>query len=161
MCGFVGVFEIGRNGENLRAQVLRMSGKIRHRGPDWSGIYCGPRAVLSHERLSIVDPQSGGQPLYSPDGRLVLAVNGEIYNHRELRRELAGEYDFRTGSDCEVILPLYRKYARGCSTGSTASSPSRSTTSSATSTSSPATPSASFRSTSAGMPTNGATSHRS
>ena len=80
MCGFVGVFEIGRNGENLRAQVLRMSGKIRHRGPDWSGIYCGPRAVLSHERLSIVDPQSGGQPLYSPDGRLVLAVNGEIYN---------------------------------------------------------------------------------
>ena len=83
MCGFVGVFEIGRNGENLRAQVLRMSGKIRHRGPDWSGIYCGPRAVLSHERLSIVDPQSGGQPLYSPDGRLVLAVNGEIYNHRK------------------------------------------------------------------------------
>ena len=77
MCGFVGVFEIGRNGENLRAQVLRMSGKIRHRGPDWSGIYCGPRAVLSHERLSIVDPQSGGQPLYSPDGRLVLAVNGD------------------------------------------------------------------------------------
>lgn len=113
MCGFVGVFEIGRNGENLRAQVLRMSGKIRHRGPDWSGIYCGPRAVLSHERLSIVDPQSGGQPLYSPDGRLVLAVNGEIYNHRELRRELAGEYDFRTGSDCEVILPLYRKYGAG------------------------------------------------
>ena len=90
-----------------------MSGKIRHRGPDWSGIYCGPRAVLSHERLSIVDPQSGGQPLYSPDGRLVLAVNGEIYNHRELRRELAGEYDFRTGSDCEVILPLYRKYGAG------------------------------------------------
>ncbi len=113
MCGFVGVFEIGRNGENLRAQVLRMSGKIRHRGPDWSGIYCGPRAVLSHERLSIVDPQSGGQPLYSPDGRLVLAVNGEIYNHRELRRELTGEYDFRTGSDCEVILPLYRKYGAG------------------------------------------------
>ena len=113
MCGFVGVFEIRRNGENLRAQVLRMSGKIRHRGPDWSGIYCGPRAVLSHERLSIVDPQSGGQPLYSPDGRLVLAVNGEIYNHRELRRELAGEYDFRTGSDCEVILPLYRKYGAG------------------------------------------------
>lgn len=90
-----------------------MSGKIRHRGPDWSGIYGGPRAVLSHERLSIVDPQSGGQPLDSPDGRLVLAVNGEIYNHRELRRELAGEYDFRTGSDCEVILPLYRKYGAG------------------------------------------------
>ena len=72
-----------------------------------------PRAPCSHERLSIVDPQSGGQPLYSPDGRLVLAVNGEIYNHRELRRELTGEYDFRTGSDCEVILPLYRKYGAG------------------------------------------------
>lgn len=110
MCGFVGLFEIRQKSESLRAQVLKMSGKIRHRGPDWSGIYCGKRAVLSHERLSIVDPQSGGQPLYSPDGRLALAVNGEIYNHRELRRELAGEYDFQTGSDCEVILPLYRKY---------------------------------------------------
>ena len=109
MCGFVGVFEIGRNGENLRAQVLRMSGKIRHRGPDWSGIYCGPRAVLSHERLSIVDPQSGGQPLYSPDGRLVLAVNGEIYNHRELRRELAGEYDF-PDSWQKIILKIRWKF---------------------------------------------------
>ena len=113
MCGFVGLFDIRQGGERLRAQVLRMSAKIRHRGPDWSGIYCGERAVLAHERLSIVDPQSGGQPLYSPDGRLVLAVNGEIYNHRELRRELAGEYDFQTGSDCEVILPLYRKYGVG------------------------------------------------
>lgn len=113
MCGFVGLFDIREGGERLRAQVLRMSAKIRHRGPDWSGIYCGERAVLAHERLSIVDPQSGGQPLYSPDGRLVLAVNGEIYNHRELRRELAGEYDFQTGSDCEVILPLYRKYGLG------------------------------------------------
>ena len=113
MCGFVGLFDIRQDGERHRAQVLRMSAKIRHRGPDWSGIYCGEHAVLAHERLSIVDPQSGGQPLYSPDGRLVLAVNGEIYNHRELRRELAGEYDFQTGSDCEVILPLYRKYGLG------------------------------------------------
>ena len=113
MCGFVGLFDIRQGGERLRAQALRMSAKIRHRGPDWSGIYCGERAVLAHERLSIVDPQSGGQPLYSPDGRYVLAVNGEIYNHRALRRELAGEYDFQTGSDCEVILPLYRKYGVG------------------------------------------------
>ena len=113
MCGFVGLFDIRQGGERLRAQALRMSAKIRHRGPDWSGIYCDERAVLAHERLSIVDPQSGGQPLHSPDGRLVLAVNGEIYNHRELRRELAGEYDFQTGSDCEVILPLYRKYGVG------------------------------------------------
>lgn len=82
-----------------------MSKKIRHRGPDWSGIYCGGSAVLAHERLSIVDPESGGQPLYSPDGKVVLAVNGEIYNHKELRRDL--DYDFLTGSDCEVVLALW------------------------------------------------------
>jgi asparagine synthase (glutamine-hydrolysing) len=85
-----------------------MSRRIRHRGPDWSGIWCGGRAVLCHERLSIVDPESGGQPLLSPDGKQVLAVNGEIYNHQEIRRRYAGKYDFRTGSDCEVILALYR-----------------------------------------------------
>ena len=85
-----------------------MSRRIRHRGPDWSGIWCGGSAVLAHERLSIVDPKSGGQPLLSPDGKLVLAVNGEIYNHQEIRRRYAGEYDFQTGSDCEVILALYR-----------------------------------------------------
>ena len=109
MCGFVGLFDIRQPSEALRTQVLRMSKQIRHRGPDWSGIYCGERAILSHERLSIVDPQSGRQPLYSSDGKLVLAVNGEIYNHQEIRDELAGEYDFQTGSDCEVILPLYRR----------------------------------------------------
>jgi asparagine synthase (glutamine-hydrolysing) len=85
-----------------------MSHRIRHRGPDWSGIYCGGSAILAHERLSIVDPESGGQPLYSPDGKLVLAVNGEIYNHQEIRSRYAGQYDFQTGSDCEVILALYR-----------------------------------------------------
>ena len=85
-----------------------MSRKIRHRGPDWSGIWCGGSAVLAHERLSIVDPKSGGQPLISPDGKQVLAVNGEIYNHQEIRRRYAGKYAFRTGSDCEVILALYR-----------------------------------------------------
>ena len=113
MCGFVGLFDIRQQSDALRTQVLKMSKQIRHRGPDWSGIYCGPRAILAHERLSIVDPQSGGQPLYSPDGKLVLAVNGEIYNHREIRAELASEYDFMTGSDCEVILPLYRKMGLG------------------------------------------------
>lgn len=87
-----------------------MARKIRHRGPDWSGIYCGGSAILAHERLSIVDPQSGGQPLYSPDKKVVLAVNGEIYNHREIRKEYAGKYDFQTGSDCEVILALYQEY---------------------------------------------------
>jgi len=85
-----------------------MSRKIRHRGPDWSGIRCSGSAILAHERLSIVDPESGGQPLCSPDGELVLAVNGEIYNHQDIRRRYAGKYSFQTGSDCEVILALYR-----------------------------------------------------
>ncbi len=108
MCGIVGVFELKQKSEELRQQVLEMSKKIRHRGPDWSGIYCGDKAILAHERLSIVDPQSGGQPLYSKDGKLVLAVNGEIYNHQELRKKYEGKYEFLTQSDCEVILALYR-----------------------------------------------------
>lgn len=91
----------------LRRKALDMSKKIRHRGPDWSGIYCGRSAILCHERLSIVDPQSGRQPLFSPDGKQILAVNGEIYNHRDIRARYAGKYDFQTGSDCEVILALY------------------------------------------------------
>ena len=95
--------------QQLREKALRMSQKIRHRGPDWSGIYCGESAILAHERLSIVDPESGGQPLYAPDRKQVLAVNGEIYNHQEIRRRFAGHYDFQTGSDCEVILALYRE----------------------------------------------------
>ena len=94
--------------QELRQKALSMSHRIRHRGPDWSGIYCGGSAILAHERLSIVDPESGGQPLYSPDGKLVLAVTGEIYNHQEIRSRYAGRYDFQTGSDCEVILALYR-----------------------------------------------------
>ena len=96
----------------MRQKALKMSQKIRHRGPDWSGIYCGGSAILAHERLSIVDPESGGQPLFSPDHKQVLAVNGEIYNHQEIRRRYAGKYDFQTGSDCEVILALYREWRR-------------------------------------------------
>ncbi|MBQ6916700.1 MAG: asparagine synthase B, partial [Prevotella sp.] len=95
--------------QQMRQKALKMSQKIRHRGPDWSGIYCGGSAILAHERLSIVDPESGGQPLFSPDHKQVLAVNGEIYNHQEIRRRYAGKYDFQTGSDCEVILALYRE----------------------------------------------------
>ncbi len=109
MCGIVGIFNIQTQSEELRAKALKMAQKIRHRGPDWSGIYCGGSAILAHERLSIVDPQSGGQPLYTPDGKVALAVNGEIYNHRDIRKEFEGEYQFQTGSDCEVILALYRK----------------------------------------------------
>ena len=108
MCGIVAIFDIGCQTAALRQKALRMSGKIRHRGPDWSGIYCGGSAILAHERLAIVDPESGRQPLFSEDRQQVLAVNGEIYNHQELRRRYAGRYTFMTGSDCEVILALYR-----------------------------------------------------
>ena len=108
MCGIVSIFNVKQQTHELRDKALRMSQKIRHRGPDWSGIYCGGSAILAHERLSIVDPESGGQPLFSPDKKQVLAVNGEIYNHLEIRRRYAGRYEFQTGSDCEVILALYR-----------------------------------------------------
>jgi len=108
MCGIVAVFDIKGNPDLLRNRVLTMSRKIRHRGPDWSGIYCGSNVLMAHERLAIVDPKSGGQPLYGDDGNLVLAVNGEIYNHQEIRKGLEG-YPFLTQSDCEVILPLYQQ----------------------------------------------------
>lgn len=109
MCGIVCAFEIKQPVPELRTQVLKMSKKIRHRGPDWSGIYSNENAILAHERLSIVDPISGKQPLYSKDGKLVLAVNGEIYNHQDIRKQFAGQYEFLTKSDCEVILALYSK----------------------------------------------------
>ncbi|MBR5687104.1 MAG: asparagine synthase B [Prevotella sp.] len=109
MCGIVAILNVKEQTSELRKKALKMSQKIRHRGPDWSGIYCGGSAVLAHERLSIVDPESGGQPLYAPDHKQVLAVNGEIYNHQEIRRQFAGYYEFQTGSDCEVILALYRE----------------------------------------------------
>ena len=109
MCGIVSIFNIQQPTSELRQKALRMSQKIRHRGPDWSGIYCGKSAILAHERLSIVDPESGKQPLFSTDGHQVLAVNGEIYNHQEIRKQYAGRYAFQTGSDCEVILALYRE----------------------------------------------------
>lgn len=110
MCGIVGIFNIAEQSDALRQKALRMSKKIRHRGPDWSGIYCGGSAILAHERLSIVDPESGRQPLFSPDGKQVLAVNGEIYNHKDIRRQYKDRYAFQTGSDCEVILALYRQW---------------------------------------------------
>ncbi|MDE5784579.1 MAG: asparagine synthase B [Prevotella sp.] len=109
MCGIVSILNVAQQTQALREKALRMSQKIRHRGPDWSGIYCGGSAIMAHERLSIVDPESGGQPLYSPDRKQVLAVNGEIYNHQDIRCQYAGKYHFQTGSDCEVILALYRE----------------------------------------------------
>ena len=111
MCGITAIFHIRKeeNKEALRTQALQMSKRIRHRGPDWSGIYAGETAILAHERLSIVDPASGKQPLISADGNVILCVNGEIYNHREIRARMKNSYDFQTGSDCEVILALYRE----------------------------------------------------
>ena len=109
MCGIVCAFDLKQSVQELRPQILQMSKKIRHRGPDWSGIFCNNKAILAHERLSIVDPESGKQPLFSKDGKLVLAVNGEIYNHQEIRDHFEGKYEFLTKSDCEVILALYRE----------------------------------------------------
>lgn len=109
MCGIVCAFDVKESTEVLRPRLLEMSKKIRHRGPDWSGIYSNDKAVLAHERLAIVDPASGKQPLLSSDGRLVLAANGEIYNHRALRKQFEGTYEFQTESDCEVILALYQE----------------------------------------------------
>ena len=108
MCGIVAILNVKEQTQQLRQKALGMSHKIRHRGPDWSGIYCGGSAILAHERLSIVDPESGGQPLFSPDRQQILAVNGEIYNHQEIRQRYEGRYAFQTGSDCEVILALYQ-----------------------------------------------------
>jgi asparagine synthase (glutamine-hydrolysing) len=109
MCGIIGVFDLKQDYRELRPQVLAMSKKIRHRGPDWSGIFSCEKAILAHERLAIVDPVSGAQPLTSEDGNLILTVNGEIYNHIELRKRLKKEYPFKTKSDCEVILALYNE----------------------------------------------------
>ena len=109
MCGIIGVFDLKKPAEELRGQAIQMSRRQRHRGPDWSGTFATDKAILVHERLSIVDPTSGKQPLLSADGKLALAVNGEIYNHRELRKNLQQPYEFLTHSDCEVILALYRE----------------------------------------------------
>lgn len=113
MCGIVCIFNIKEQRPELRRKALDMSRKVRHRGPDWSGIYCGKSAILAHERLSIVDPESGQQPLFSPDRKQILAVNGEIYNHQELRKCWSADYAFSTNSDCEVILALYREMGIG------------------------------------------------
>lgn len=109
MCGITCAFNLKSDADSLRPKILEMSKKIRHRGPDWSGIFSCPKAIMAHERLSIVDPMSGGQPIYSKDRKLVLAVNGEIYNHQSIRNRLGSQYEFQTHSDCEVILALYRE----------------------------------------------------
>ena len=110
MCGIIGVFDLQTQSNDLRVDVLDMAKKLRHRGPDWSGIYLGEKAILAHERLAIVDPTSGKQPLMNSKETIVLAANGEIYNHLELRAEFEDSYEFQTNSDCEIIIPLYEKY---------------------------------------------------
>lgn len=107
MCSILGVFESKEDASLLREQALDMSRRMRHRGPDWSGIFSNSKAILAHERLSIVDVVNGAQPLYSTDKQIVLGVNGEIYNHIEIRNSL--DYNFTTNSDCEVIIPLYKE----------------------------------------------------
>ncbi len=109
MCGIVCAFNIKQPTETLRPQILTMAKIIRHRGPDWSGIFSNHRAIMAHERLAIVDPTSGKQPLFSEDKNLVLAANGEIYNHMDLRKQFDGNYNFQTKSDCEIILALYKE----------------------------------------------------
>ena len=109
MCGIVCAFDLKEKSDSLRPQVLKMAKKIRHRGPDWSGIYSDEKVIMAHERLAIVDPASGQQPLFSNDKKLVLAANGEIYNHRDLKKQYNFDYEFQTESDCEVILALYKE----------------------------------------------------
>jgi len=109
MCGIVCAFDLKEPAEALRPQLLEMSKCIRHRGPDWSGIFNNEKSILAHERLAIVDPTSGKQPLFGDNGNLVLAANGEIYNHKTLRKQFEGNYNFQTKSDCEVILALYKE----------------------------------------------------
>ncbi len=109
MCGIVCAFELKQDVTTLRPQLLEMSKRIRHRGPDWNGVYDSKNAILAHERLAIVDPSSGKQPLFSKDKSIVLAANGEIYNHKALRESLQSDYEFQTASDCEIILALYKE----------------------------------------------------
>jgi len=110
MCGIFGILDIKTDPVELRTKALELTKLLRHRGPDWSGVWNNEKAILCHERLAIVDVDTGAQPLISNTGDHVLAVNGEIYNHKELADELATSYPFKTRSDCEVILPLYQQH---------------------------------------------------
>ncbi len=109
MCSIFGILDIKSDAAALRKTALEMSKRLRHRGPDWSGVYSTDKAILVHERLAIVDPGNGAQPLYNPERTHVLAVNGEIYNHKELEKGLSVDFQFQTGSDCEVILAKYKE----------------------------------------------------
>jgi len=109
MCSIFGIFNLKKESQSLRAFAIKQSAKMRHRGPDWSGVWHDDQAILVHERLAIVDMEQGSQPLFSDDKKQVLAVNGEIYNHKTLKESFT-EYDFKTQSDCEIIIALYKKF---------------------------------------------------
>lgn len=109
MCGIFGILDIKTDVSELRTQALDLSKLLRHRGPDWSGIWNNDNTILCHERLAIVDVDTGAQPLISQNDKHILAVNGEIYNHKQLAADLDEPYPFKTRSDCEVILPLYQQ----------------------------------------------------
>ena len=109
MCSILGILDIKTDPSQLRSMAIEMSKKLRHRGPDWSGVYASDKAILVHERLAIVGVDSGAQPLYNPEKNNILAVNGEIYNHKELRKNLNIDFQFETESDCEIILALYKE----------------------------------------------------
>ena len=110
MCGIFGILDIKTDVTELRTQALDLAKLLRHRGPDWSGIWNNDTNILCHERLAIVDVDTGAQPLISQSGNQILAVNGEIYNHKALASGLDSPYPFKTRSDCEVIIPLYQQY---------------------------------------------------
>ena len=113
MCGIVAIYNNQiKFDKDMRLKCLKMSKKVRHRGPDWSGIYSSDNAILPHERLSIVDIKSGRQPLFSSDENIILTVNGEIYNHLDFRNSSEIDYKYQTNSDCEVIIPLFKKYGK-------------------------------------------------
>ena len=116
MCGILAVLGYADEASHgKRARVLELSRRLKHRGPDWSGLRQMGDCYLSHQRLAIIDPASGDQPLYNEDQSVVVAVNGEIYNHQHLRTRLAGAgHSFRTGSDCEVIAHLVCLFGSVC-----------------------------------------------
>lgn len=109
MCSIFGILDITTDATELRPKALELSGLLRHRGPDWSGIWSNDNAILAHERLSIVDLENGAQPLFNNNRNHILAVNGEIYNHKALQANLDIDFEFQTQSDCEVILALYQQ----------------------------------------------------
>lgn len=109
MCGILGIFNSTLSETELRKKLIECSSRLRHRGPDWSGYLVENGNGIGHERLAIIDPESGAQPLISPDGNIVVAANGEIYNYQELYAQLVPKYEPVTGSDCEIVIPLYQQ----------------------------------------------------